>query len=141
MAVILLDQVSKYLALEHLIFKVPVKITSFFNLYLDHNFGAAFSFLAGAAGWQLWFFSGIAVVVSVWIIAYFLRHTHISRCWGWGLSFILGGALGNFIDRLIHGYVIDFISWHINNYYWPTFNIADSAVFVGVIFLLCEMKK
>lgn len=139
--VIVLDQVSKVFALQHLVFRVPVKINSFFNFYLDHNLGAAFSFLADAAGWQIWVFGGIAVLVSIWIIAYFLKNSHIDWRWSMGLSFILGGAVGNLIDRFLHGYVVDFISWHAGSYYWPTFNLADSAVFLGVIFLFCGMKK
>jgi len=139
--VVLLDQLSKVFALEHLIFRVPFKVNNYFNFYLDHNFGAAFSFLGGMNGWQIWLFGGIALAVSLWIIIYFLRHAHIDWQWGLGLSFILGGAIGNLIDRFMHGYVIDFISWHVKNYYWPTFNLADSAVFVGIIFLFCGMRK
>jgi len=139
--IVALDQWSKWFVVRHLTFHEPLVVNKFFNLYLDHNVGAAFSFLGGAAGWQVWMFAGIAVVISLSIIIYFIRNPGIRFFVGAGLALILGGAVGNLIDRLLHRYVIDFISWHFNQYYFPTFNIADSAVCVGVVLFLLGSKK
>jgi signal peptidase II len=139
--IIALDQWSKAFVLQHLALREPVKVNTFFNLFLDFNKGAAFSFLGSETGWQMWAFGLIAVMVSISIIVYFLRTSKIIFLNGAGLALILGGGIGNLIDRIHYGYVIDFISWHYHQYYWPTFNIADSAVCIGVVLLFLGLKK
>lgn len=134
--IVALDQWSKWFVVQHLTFQKPLVVNKFFNLYLDHNVGAAFSFLGGATGWQVWMFAGIALIISLCIIIYFIRNPGIRFFAGAGLALILGGAVGNLIDRILHRYVIDFISWHAGQYYFPTFNIADSAVCVGVVLFM-----
>lgn len=136
--VIGLDQVTKYYAEGLLNYYEQVPITPFFNLTLMHNTGAAFSFLSEAGGWQRWFF----VVLAFAICAYFsiwLRklQTNEFRA-AIALSLIIGGAIGNVIDRLLHGFVIDFIQLHYHDWYWPAFNVADSAITCGVIIMLFD---
>jgi signal peptidase II len=113
------------------------EMTSFFNLVLVHNTGAAFSFLAGAGGWQRWFFAIVSTVISVVIVVMLRRHAH-NRLLAGALALVLGGALGNLHDRLRFGYVVDFIQVHAGGYYWPAFNVADSAITVGVALLLWD---
>jgi signal peptidase II len=137
-----LDQFSKKMALTHLVYQKPViVINRFFNWYLDFNRGAAFNFLSNQQGWQMWFFSGIALMMSLGIIIYIIKNPDSPILVLVALSLILGGAVGNLIDRIQFKYVVDFISWHINQYYWPTFNIADSAVCVGVVLLFLTFKR
>jgi signal peptidase II len=138
--VIALDQWSKQFVMQHLTLQEPVIVNKFFNLYLDYNIGAAFSFLKGANGWQVWLFAGCAVIISLCIFIYFLRNSRIPPLMGMGLALILGGAIGNLIDRVVHRYVIDFISWHAGRFYFPTFNIADSAVTIGAVLLLLSAQ-
>jgi signal peptidase II len=110
-------------------------VTSFFNLVLVYNSGAAFSFLAGAGGWQKWFFVVLALGISVWLLS-MLRHHAQERLMPAALSLILGGAIGNVIDRLRFDAVVDFLDFHLAGYHWPAFNVADSAIFVGVALML-----
>jgi signal peptidase II len=118
-----------------------VPILPVFDLKLLYNTGAAFSFLAGQSGWQRWFFSAIAIAVSVMLI-YWLRPLPKSNVWlAIALSLVLGGALGNLFDRIAFGHVIDFISVHWNEYYFPAFNIADSAITVGAIMLAVDVFR
>jgi len=133
--VIGLDQYTKALATAELQYRVPVEITAWFDLMLAHNTGAAFSFLASAGGWQRWFLAGVAMVVSVVVGIWLTRLKHSERMLGIALGLVLGGGLGNLIDRVSLGYVVDFISWHYNDWYWPAFNIADSAICVGAVLL------
>jgi signal peptidase II len=135
-AVVALDQLTKWLA-DHLLTLYAAKpVLPFFNLTLLYNQGAAFSFLAGASGWQRWFFIGIALVISVVLIVW-LRRLPRHEVWEAGaLALILGGAVGNVIDRIWHGHVIDFIDLHVAGYHWPAFNIADSAITVGAVTLV-----
>lgn len=136
--VIALDHGTKYLASTMLDYGVPVPVLPSFNLTLAHNTGAAFSFLADASGWQRWFFVAIAVVVSG-ILLDWLRRLPRHETWtAVSLTLILGGAVGNVIDRVVHGYVVDFIQVYYDVWYWPAFNIADSAITVGVAILLIE---
>lgn len=136
--VIILDQLTKWLASDLLVLHQPVAVMPMFNLTLMHNTGAAFSFLHDAGGWQRWMFTLIAIVVSVVIVAW-MRQLKNKDIWqAVGLSMILGGAIGNVIDRLIHGYVVDFIEVYYDIYYWPAFNIADSAISVGVGILIID---
>ncbi len=138
-AVIVVDRISKYLIAGHLGLYDSIVLLPVFNLTLLHNSGAAWSFLAGASGWQRWVFIVLALAVSVGIIVW-LRYLP-GRQHRWraaALSLILGGALGNVIDRLGHGYVIDFIQVHYHSWYFPAFNLADSAITVGAIMLIFE---
>jgi signal peptidase II len=137
LAVIALDQLTKTLVLGHFQFGDSRYITSFFNLVRVHNTGAAFSFLAGASGWQRWFFVGLGVAAAVFITWMLRRHGH-QKLFAWALALILGGALGNVIDRLLHGYVVDFIQVHWQHWYFPSFNVADSAITVGAALLIFD---
>ena len=136
--VIGLDQYTKALASAELQYRVPVEITAWFDLMLAHNTGAAFSFLASAGGWQRWFLAGVALVVSVVVSVWLTRLKHSEKMLGIALGLVLGGGLGNLIDRVSLGYVVDFISWHYNEWYWPAFNIADSAICVGAVLLVWD---
>lgn len=137
--VIGLDQVTKYLATHSLDYGMPVALLPVFDLTLLHNTGAAFSFLASAGGWQRWFFALVAAGVSIYLV-HWLRKTSPGQRWqAIALALILGGAIGNLIDRMLLGYVVDFISLHWRDYYYPAFNIADAAITVGAVMLLWEM--
>jgi signal peptidase II len=113
------------------------EVTPFFNLVLVHNSGAAFSFLADAGGWQRWFFALVSLVISAVIVVMLRRHSK-SRLLAAALALVLGGALGNLHDRLRFGHVVDFIQLHAAGYYWPAFNVADSAITLGVVLLLWD---
>ncbi|WP_077035844.1 signal peptidase II [Pelomonas sp. KK5] len=134
---IVLDQLTKWLILRNFAFGDSVTVTGFFNVVRVHNTGAAFSFLAGAAGWQRWFFVGLGLIATGVIGALLKRHGHQTR-FALALSLILGGALGNVIDRLLHGYVVDFIQVHAAGWYFPSFNVADSAITVGAVLLIWD---
>jgi signal peptidase II len=110
-------------------------VTSFFNLVFVFNSGAAFSFLAGAGGWQRWFFVVLALAISAWL-GIMLRRHETERLLPLSLALILGGALGNVIDRLRFGAVVDFLDFHVAGWHWPAFNVADSAITVGVALML-----
>lgn len=132
--VITLDAWTKHLALQHLSPGLPVVVfDGWWNWTLSFNPGAAFSFLSDASGWQRWFFSALAIIISG-LLAFWLSRTQRSD-WHQALPFalIIGGALGNLLDRLQHGHVIDFIDWYWGSYHWPAFNIADSAIVGGAI--------
>jgi signal peptidase II len=135
--VILLDQFTKTLVLGWFQLGDSRTVTSFFNLVRVHNTGAAFSFLAGASGWQRWFFVGLGAVAAVFIV-WLLRSHGGQRLFATALALILGGALGNVIDRLLHGYVVDFIQVHYGGWYFPSFNVADSAISVGAVLLIID---
>lgn len=134
--VVILDQVTKQLAESRLAWGEPVEIYSWFNLILAYNRGAAFSFLSDAAGWQRWFFIVIGVVAVAVILFWMRRLSSREHLTATSLALILGGAVGNLIDRFLYGHVVDFIQWHYQDWYWPAFNIADSAITVGVSFLI-----
>ena len=135
--VILLDQFTKTLILGHFQLHDSRTVTSFFNVVRVHNSGAAFSFLAGASGWQRWFFVGLGIAASMFIV-WLLRSHGGQRLFGWALALILGGAVGNVVDRLLHGYVVDFIQVHAGGWYFPSFNVADSAITVGAVLLIVD---
>jgi len=139
--VIGLDAWTKYLANTQLVLFDPVQVTSWLNWRLAHNPGAAFSLLADAGGWQRWFFTILALAVSVFLLSWLLKCEREQRLLPLALSLVLGGALGNVIDRLVHGYVIDFIDVHAYGYHWPSFNIADSAITCGIILLLIDALR
>jgi len=124
--------------LNHLTFKQAITITPFFNLVLEHNPGAAFSFLAQEGGWQGWLLGIIAVIVSVFLIIWLYKLPAKNKLLAIGLALIIGGALGNVMDRILHGYVIDFLDFHLNNWHWPAFNLADSAITIGAIILVID---
>jgi signal peptidase II len=131
-----LDQLTKLLADHHLTLYAPVALFPSFNLTLMYNYGAAFSFLSDASGWQRWFFIAIAIGISVFLVLWLRRLKQDERWVALSLALILGGAIGNVIDRIWHGYVIDFIDLYYASYHYPAFNIADSAITVGAVILV-----
>jgi signal peptidase II len=137
LVVVVLDQVTKTLILGAFQYGDSRPITGFFNIVRAHNTGAAFSFLAGASGWQRWFFVGLGAVASVFIVWMLHKHGE-QRLFAWALALILGGALGNVIDRLRHGYVVDFLDFHLGARHFPAFNVADSAISVGAALLIFD---
>jgi signal peptidase II len=116
-----------------------IEILPVFRLALLHNSGAAFSFLSDAGGWQRWFLVTVSTIVSIFIGVWLYRSMHTEKLLSLGLAFVLGGAIGNLIDRVLDGYVVDFIVVHWQEYNFPAFNIADSAIFIGACILLLEM--
>lgn len=136
--VIALDRVSKYLASNSLNLHEPVSILPFFNLTLMHNQGAAFSFLSQAGGWQRWFFTIIALVMTVVIVQWIRRLSPAETWMAVALALVAGGAVGNVWDRIQLGYVVDFIDVYYKTWHWPAFNIADSAITVGAFMLIVE---
>lgn len=146
--VVLLDQLFKWLIVGHYQLGDVTRVTSFFNIVRAHNSGAAFSFLAGAGGWQRWFFLALAVGASGFII-WLLRAHAGQKLFAFSLSMILGGAIGNGIDRVVHGYVVDFLDFHwallsglFYRGHFPAFNVADMAISLGVAgILLDELRR
>jgi len=136
-AIIALDQLSKWAVLRAFSLGESVEVTSFFNLVLVYNRGAAFSFLSDAGGWQKWFFIVLALGVSAWIFVMLRSEPH-KRLQSLALSLILGGALGNVIDRVLYGAVVDFLDFHLAGAHWPAFNVADSAITIGAAALIIE---
>ena len=135
--IILADQFTKALIVGDFQLGESRTVTSFFNVVRVHNTGAAFSFLAGASGWQRWFFVGLGVAATGFIVWLLMRHGG-QRLFSLALALILGGAIGNVIDRLLHGYVVDFIQLHWNGSAFPSFNVADSAITVGAGLLILD---
>jgi signal peptidase II len=135
--IVAIDLYTKYLTEQAFTFGEKLYVTSFFDLVRYHNEGAAFSFLADAGGWQKWFFTIISVVASI-VILYLLKKHQTEKRFCVGLALVLGGALGNLYDRVTLGYVVDFLSFHVNELYWPAFNVADSAISIGVVILLLD---
>ena len=136
--IVILDQITKFYAVQFLILHEPRYIYSSLNFTLMYNTGAAFSFLSDAGGWQRWFFIGISSLVSIIIVVWIYNVLRKSRCLLFALSFILAGALGNLWDRLTLGHVVDFIEVHYQDLYWPAFNIADSSITIGAILLIID---
>jgi signal peptidase II len=139
LALILLiaDQFTKVLILGYYQLGDSTLVTSFFNIVRVHNSGAAFSFLASASGWQRWFFTAVGVGAAVFII-YMLRSHPGQKLFSFALACILGGAVGNVIDRLLYGYVVDFLDFHYAGTHFPAFNIADSAISIGAACLILD---
>ena len=135
--VIVLDQLSKWLVLENIHFGETIYVTPFWNWVLTYNPGAAFSFLADQPGWQRWFFTVLAIAVSGWIV-FELKKCAEHKLVSLALALVMGGALGNVIDRVRFGAVVDFIQWHAAGFYWPAFNVADSAITIGAVLLVFE---
>ena len=135
--VIAADQATKWLILGHYRLGDYSQVTGFFNIVRAHNTGAAFSFLAGAAGWQRWFFTAIGAAAAVFIV-WLLRQHAGQRLFSFALALLLGGAVGNVIDRLQHGYVVDFLDFHWRNWHFPAFNVADSAITIAAACLILD---
>ena len=135
---VVLDQISKVWVDLNLGLHQSIPIMPSFSITYAHNYGAAFSFLSEAGGWQRWFFAVLAIAVSVGIVIYLKKLKPEEKLLALSLSLILGGAIGNIIDRVIYGYVIDFLDVYYDVYHWPIFNIADSAITIGVGLMLIE---
>ena len=139
--VLLLDQLSKWSALSNLKLGITEEVLPFMNWLLLLNPGAAFSFLAQSSGWQRWFFTILGLAASLYILR-LLRKNQSDKILSWALSLILGGALGNVLDRIMFGAVVDFIDLHYGNWHWPAFNIADSAISIGAaLIVFSELRK
>jgi signal peptidase II len=129
---------TKQIARDSLTLYRPIELTSWLNMTLAHNYGAAFSFLSDAGGWQRWLFTGLASVVTVVLVVWLLRLPANEKLTAAALSLVIGGAVGNLIDRIVNGYVVDFIDVFYQDHHWPAFNLADSAITCGVILLLVD---
>ncbi len=135
--ILLVDQFTKVLIVGYYHLGDSTYVTSFFNVVRAHNSGAAFSFLAGASGWQRWFFTVVGFVAAA-VIIWMLRSHAGQRLFSFAMACILGGAIGNVIDRMAHGYVIDFLDFHWHGMHFPAFNVADSAITLGAICLILD---
>ncbi len=139
--IILLDQVTKITIAKTFAYAQVKAITSFFNLTLVYNKGAAFSFLASESGWQRYLFTGLGIVAALVIVFLLKRHAG-QRLFCWALALILGGAIGNVIDRILYGHVIDFLDFYVGNWHFPAFNVADSAICIGAgLFIVDELRR
>lgn len=137
LVIVIVDQFTKVLITGFYQLGDSTQVSSFFNLIRWHNRGAAFSFLNGAAGWQRWFFTGIGVLAAG-VIVWLLRSHSGQKLFAFALACILGGALGNVIDRLLYGYVVDFLDFHWHGWHFPAFNVADSAISLGAACLILD---
>lgn len=137
--VIVLDQITKWAALKYLVRHAEVSVLPFLNLTLVFNRGAAFGFLSDAAGWQNMFFIGIALAACAFIIYLLSKAERGDYAVAYGLALVLGGAIGNLIDRFAYGYVIDFIDVYYGSWHWPAFNVADSAITIGALLLVLDV--
>ncbi len=135
--ILLADQFTKVLIVGNYALGDSTYVTNFFNVVRAHNTGAAFSFLAGAGGWQRWFFTGIGVVAAIFMV-WMLKSHPGQKLFSFAISLILGGAIGNVIDRLWHGYVVDFLDFHWKTMHFPAFNVADAAISVGAVCLILD---
>lgn len=135
--VLIADQFTKVLVVGYYKLGDATAITSFFNVVRVHNVGAAFSFLAGAAGWQRWLFTGIGIVAALFILWMLKSHAG-QKLFSFALACILGGAIGNVIDRVVYGHVVDFLQFHYAGWYFPSFNVADSAITIGAAALILD---
>jgi signal peptidase II len=140
LTILVVDQLTKFVITQNFLLHEVVPVTPFFNLVLVYNPGAAFSFLADAEGWQKGFFIAIGLTASVWIIHLLRKHPeHTLFCTA--LSLVLAGALGNVIDRVQFGAVIDFLDFHVGGWHWPAFNVADSAISCGAALLVWDALR
>lgn len=137
--IILIDQLSKYFANHYLPYGKQVQVFPHFNLWLTYNMGAAFGFLRTAGGWQVFLLAGISIVVAIVIFVFFGKAKRSDWMMGASLSLILGGACGNLIDRIRFQYVIDFFDFHVGNWHFATFNVADSAISIGAALLVIKL--
>lgn len=143
LTVFLLDQWTKYVVVAHFDYREVLPVFTSggawgFNLTLAHNYGAAFSFLANQPGWQRWFFASIALTVGSGLSVWLLRLSPSQKWLATALALLVGGAFGNLYDRVINGYVVDFLDAYYGAYHWPAFNVADSAICIGAVLLLLE---
>ena len=134
---VITDQLTKMLILSYYSLGDATYVTSFFNIVRVHNSGAAFSFLASASGWQRWFFTVIGLAAALFIV-WMLKSHPGQKLFSFAMACILGGAIGNVIDRTLHGYVVDFLDFHYGNWHFPAFNVADSAITIGAICLILD---
>ncbi len=139
--VFILDQWTKYMASSQLELYVPNKITEFFNLTLMHNEGVAFSILADQSGWQRYFIAAVASAIVIWLLYWLSQNRRSMKLQNTALVLVIGGALGNIWDRVVLGYVVDFVELHYAGYYWPAFNVADSAICAGAVLLIIDAFK
>jgi signal peptidase II len=135
--IFILDQITKHAVTANFQYGESKYVLPFFNLVLAHNTGAAFSFLANASGWQREFFIAVTVIITA-VLLWMMRSNRHNRLLCVALSLVIGGAFGNLYDRVLHGYVVDFVQWHAGGYYWPAFNVADSAICVGAALLVWD---
>ncbi len=133
--VIVVDQITKYMAQSQLQLYQAIPVTSFFNITLAYNTGAAFSLFAHHSGWQRWMLTAVAIAASVMLFTWLRQLKKEERWQSCAIVLVLGGAIGNLIDRVLHGYVIDFLDFYWRAYHYPAFNVADSAITVGAIML------
>lgn len=138
--VVALDLYTKHLVQQAFVYGEHLNITPFFDLVRYHNEGAAFSFLASAGGWQKWFFTGFSLI-AIAVITYLIKKHSTQKLFCVGLALVLGGAIGNVYDRITLGYVVDFLYFYYQKFSWPAFNVADSAICVGVALLLLDSIK
>ena len=141
LVVIVADQATKWAIIEWVPLYGKVPINSFINLTHQQNSGAAFSFLAGAGGWQRWFFIVLAIVISAVLVVWLAKLKPHAKLEAISLSLILGGAIGNVIDRIVYGYVVDFLDVYIGSSHWPAFNVADSVICIGAVLLILDSFK
>lgn len=139
--VLVLDQMTKHWATSSLQYLTPVEVMPMLNWTLMFNEGVAFSFLADQGGWQRWFLSVLAIVIVIWLLHWLWQNRRDMLLQNTALTLVIGGALGNVWDRLLLGHVVDFIDVYYNDWHWPAFNIADSAICVGAVLLLIDMIK
>ena len=136
-AIVLLDQITKFVIVQHFVLHESLYVTSFFNIVRVHNTGASFSMLANAGGWQRWFFIAVAVIASIWVVWLLMRHLQ-QKLFCFALTLILAGAVGNLIDRVLFGAVVDFLDFHYGGWSFPAFNVADSSITCGAALLLWD---
>ncbi|AYA42324.1 signal peptidase II [Xenorhabdus nematophila] len=136
--VLILDLGSKYLVLQHFTLYESIPLIPYFNLAYAQNLGAAFSFLADKDGWQRWFFALVAIAIVTVLLVMMYRSSARQKLSNIAYALVIGGALGNLFDRLVHGFVVDFIDFYVGEWHWPTFNIADTAICIGAALIIIE---
>lgn len=140
--VVVVDQLSKQWVMHTMVFGQSITLLPFFSLYYTDNYGAAFGFLSQESGWQRWFFVLLALTVAVFVAHWLMNLSQKEKVKALGLALLLGGAIGNVIDRIVYGFVVDFFHFHVGNWSWYIFNVADSAICVGAgLLLLSGMKS
>ncbi|HAU06261.1 MAG TPA: signal peptidase II [Gammaproteobacteria bacterium] len=139
--ILFIDQLTKWKMVKVVPLHDLVEVTPYFNLTMAHNYGAAFSFLADAGGWQRHFFIIFTIIIAIVLVMWLRRLGPYKQREAFAISLILGGALGNLVDRIIYGYVVDFIDIYVGDYHWPAFNVADMAIVAGAILLLVDSFK
>ncbi len=138
---LVIDQVTKQWVAGSMDYKESINVLPFFNLTYVHNLGAAFSFLADQGGWQRWFFTAIAAIASIVFTVWLAKTPKTQKMLNIAFALMLSGALGNLIDRVLFGYVIDFLDFYVGSSHWPAFNVADSAIFIGAALMIIDSFK